>query len=172
MYQAILNGEEHVKNITFITTLAGFIHWKLTGNKVLGIGEASGMFPINRETKDYNQTMINQFDELIGNQFNWKLREILPRVLCAGENAGVLTEEGARLLDPSGNLEAGVPLAPPEGDAGTGMVATNSVEVKTGNVSAGTSVFAMVVLDKKISKVYKELDMVTTPSGEDVAMVH
>ena len=173
LYQAILNGEEHVSQITFMTTLAGYIHWKLTGQKVLGVGEASGMFPIDIETKDFNERMISQFDELVApKQFGWKLREILPKVLLAGDNAGTLSEEGAKLLDVSGQLKAGVPLCPPEGDAGTGMAATNSVARRTGNVSAGTSVFSMVVLEKELSKVYPELDLVTTPSGDLVAMVH
>ena len=141
LYQAVLNGEEHVKEITYLTTLAGYVHWKLCGSKVLGVGEASGMFPIDIETKNYNETMISKFDELVADKgYPWKLKEILPEVLVAGENAGVLTEEGAQLLDPSGKLKAGVPMCPPEGDAGTGMAATNSVAVKTGNVSAGTSV--------------------------------
>lgn len=173
LYQAILNGEEHVKEIDFFTTLAGYIHWKLTGKKVLGIGEASGMFPIDIKTKEFNQTMIEKFDSQIAeNHYPWKLSEILPEVLIAGENAGELTEEGAKLLDPSGMLEAGIPLCPPEGDAGTGMAATNSVAPRTGNVSAGTSVFAMVVLEKELSKVYPEIDLVTTPSGDLVGMVH
>ena len=173
LYQAILNGEEHVDKIAYFTTLAGYIHWKLTGEKVLGVGEASGMFPIDAKTRDYNRKMLAQFDALpaVG-KYTWKLEEILPKVLVAGENAGTLTEEGAKLLDPSGRLEAGIPLCPPEGDAGTGMVATNSVARRTGNVSAGTSVFSMVVLEKELSKVYKELDLVTTPSGDLVAMVH
>ncbi len=173
LYQAILNGESHVKNIRFQTTLAGYIHWKLTGEKVLGVGEASGMFPIDVKTKDFNKEMITQFNELIdSHQFPWKLEDILPKVLVAGESAGVLTEEGAKLLDVSGKLKAGIPLCPPEGDAGTGMVATNSVAKRTGNVSAGTSVFAMVVLEKELSKVYEEIDLVTTPCGDLVAMVH
>ena len=173
LYQAILNGEEHVKAISFQTTLAGYIHWQLSGEKVLGVGEASGMFPIDSATKDFNQKMVEQFDELVAPKgYPWKLRDIFPKVLVAGENAGTLTEEGAKLLDPSGNLKAGIPMCPPEGDAGTGMSATNSVAVRTGNVSAGTSVFAMVVLEKELSKVYPELDMVTTPDGSPVAMVH
>ena len=173
LYQAILNGEEHVKDITFFTTLAGYIHWKLTGKKVLGVGDASGMFPIDSETVDYNQKMVEQFDELTKEKgYPWKLREILPQVLSAGEDAGTLTEEGAKLLDVSGNLQPGSPVCPPEGDAGTGMAATNSVAVRTGNVSAGTSVFAMIVLEKPLSKVYGEIDMVTTPDGMPVAMVH
>ena len=173
LYQAILNGEEHVKDIDYLTTLAGYIHWKLTGKKVLGVGDASGMFPIDSETVDYNQKMVEQFDELKKEKgYPWKLREILPQVLSAGEDAGTLTEEGAKLLDVSGNLQPGSLVCPPEGDAGTGMAATNSVAVRTGNVSAGTSVFAMIVLEKPLSKVYGEIDMVTTPDGMPVAMVH
>ncbi len=173
LYQAILNGEEHVREVAFQTTLAGYIHWKLTGRKVLGVGEASGMFPIDIHTKQFNTHMIQQFDEKIAPYgFPWKLEEILPQVLVAGEEAGTLTEEGARLLDPSGQLQAGVLLCPPEGDAGTGMAATNSVARRTGNVSAGTSVFAMIVLEKELSKVYPEIDLVTTPSGDLVGMVH
>ena len=173
LYQAILNKEPHVKDIAFFTTLAGYIHWKLSGEKVLGVGEASGMFPIDSEKCDFNRRMVGQFDELIKDQgFGWKLEEILPKVLPAGEKAGVLTEEGAKLLDPTGNLEAGIPMCPPEGDAGTGMVATNSVAVRTGNVSAGTSIFAMVVMEGELSKVHEEIDMVTTPDGSPVAMVH
>lgn len=173
LYQAILNDESHVKDIDYFTTLAGYIHWTLTGEKVLGIGEASGMFPIDSAKRDYDADMIAKFDALPEvAKYSWKLAEILPKVLMAGEKAGTLTEEGAKLLDVSGNLEAGIPLAPPEGDAGTGMTATNSVSLRTGNVSAGTSVFAMVVLEKELSKVYKELDLVTTPVGDAVAMVH
>ena len=171
LYQAILNGEEHVKDIAFLTTLAGYVHWQLTGEKVLGVGEASGMFPIDSNTNDYDQAMVNRFDEKVSNM-PWNLRGILPRVLNAGDNAGTLTEAGARLLDPTGTLTAGIPVCPPEGDAGTGMVATNSVRQRTGNVSAGTSVFAMIVLEKALSKVYPEIDMVTTPTGKPVAMVH
>lgn len=173
LYQAILNGEDHVKNIKFQTTLAGYIHWKLTGRKVLGVGEASGMFPIDIATGKFNQTMVDAFNkEVEGKGYPWKLLDIFPEVLTAGENAGELTAEGAKLLDPTGTLQAGCPLCPPEGDAGTGMVATNSVARRTGNVSAGTSVFSMVVLEKELSKVYPELDLVTTPSGDLVAMVH
>ena len=173
LYQAILNGEDHVSNIKFQTTLEGYIHWKLTGEKVLGIGEASGMFPVDMNTKDYNQTMVDQFDALIADRkLPWKLRDIFPKVLVAGENAGTLTAEGAKLLDTTGKLQAGVPVCPPEGDAGTGMVATNSVKVRTGNVSAGTSVFGMVVLEKDLSKAYDEIDIVTTPTGYPVAMAH
>ncbi|MGN0183043.1 MAG: xylulokinase [Candidatus Ornithomonoglobus sp.] len=171
LYQAMLNGEEHVKDIKFQTTLAGYIHWQLTGRKVLGIGEASGMFPIDIETKNYNAEMIKKFDEKAV-AYPWKLEEILPEILLAGENAGTLTEEGARLLDVSGKLQAGAPLCPPEGDAGTGMAATNSVKVRTGNISAGTSVFGMVVLEKDLENVHPEIDLVTTPSGDLVGMVH
>ncbi len=173
LYQAILNKEEHVSEIRYLTTLAGYIHWKLTGKKVLGVGEASGMFPIDINTKKFNTHMIQQFDELnTSKNFEWKLADILPEVLVAGEEAGVLTEEGAKLLDVSGQLQAGIPLCPPEGDAGTGMAATNSVAVGTGNVSAGTSVFAMIVLEKDLAKVHPEIDLVTTPSGNLVGMVH
>lgn len=150
LYQAVLNEEEHVKDVAYFTTLAGYIHWKLTGEKALGIGDASGMFPIDVEKKDFNEDMIRKFDELVADKnYPWKLREIMPKVMVAGETAGTLTEEGARLLDESGNLEAGIPMCPPEGDAGTGMAATNSVAKRTGNVSAGTSVFAMIVLEKE-----------------------
>lgn len=173
LYQAILNGENHVSEIDYITTLSGYIHWKLTGEKVLGVGDASGMFPIDSQTKDYNKAMVSTFDELVSpNDYTWKLSSILPKVMLAGEKAGVLTEEGARLLDVSGKLKSGILLCPPEGDAGTGMTATNSVAKRTGNVSAGTSVFAMIVLEKELSKVHMEIDMVTTPSGDPVAMVH
>lgn len=173
LYQAILNGEPHVADIDYVTTLAGYIQWKMTGERVVGIGEASGIFPINSETNTYFADMIAKFDEAVADKaYSWKALDVLPHVLTAGDNAGVLTKEGAALLDMSGNLEAGIPLCPPEGDAGTGMAATNSVRVRTGNVSAGTSVFAMIVLEKNLSKVYPEIDMVTTPSGHPVAMVH
>lgn len=172
LYQAILNGEEHVSDLEFVITLAGYIHWKLTGQKVVGVGEASGMFPIDIATGQFNKKMIAQFDELIAGRYDWKLEDVLPAVYTAGEQAGVLTEEGAKLLDPTGTLEAGVPLCPPEGDAGTGMAATNSVAQRTGNVSAGTSVFGMIVMEKELSKVYDEIDLVTTPDGSLVAMVH
>ena len=173
LYQAILNGEGHVSKIKFQTTLAGYIHWKLTGEKVVGIGEASGMFPIDIDSKDYNKNMIDKFNELIApKNLGWKLEDILPKVLLAGDNAGTLTKEGAKLLDVSGELEAGIPVCPPEGDAGTGMAATNSVAVRTGNISAGTSVFAMIVAEKDLTKVYDEIDLVTTPTGNLVAMVH
>ncbi len=173
LYQAILNGEEHIKDITFFTTLAGYIHWKMTGEKVLGVGEASGMFPIDVETKDFNKGMIERFDKLTADKnYPWTLSGILPKVLVAGDNAGALTEEGSKLLDVSGNLKAGIPLCPPEGDAGTGMAATNSIAKRTGNVSAGTSIFAMIVLEKELTKVYPEIDLVTTPTGNLVGMVH
>ncbi len=173
LYQAILNKEPHVKAIAHLTTLAGYVHWMLTGQRVIGVGEASGMFPIDSNTNDFDRCMLRQFNELLkAETISWTLHDILPKVLVAGESAGVLTEEGAKLLDPDGQLRAGIPLCPPEGDAGTGMVATNSVAVRTGNVSAGTSVFAMIVLEKALSKVYPEIDMVTTPTGKPVAMVH
>lgn len=173
LYQAILNGEPHVKDITFLTTLAGYIHWKLTGEKVLGVGDASGMLPIDPKTKDYSAEMVAKFDALVEpSHFPWKLEDILPKVLMAGEDAGHLTEKGARMLDVSGHLKPGVPFCPPEGDAGTGMVATNAVLQRTGNVSAGTSSFSMIVLEKELSKPYEMIDMVTTPDGSLVAMVH
>ena len=173
LYQAILNNEEHVPQISFMTTLAGYIHWKLTGEKVLGVGEASGMFPIDLKTKKFDKNMIDMFSrEISQKNYPWKLEDILPGILLAGQQAGALTPEGAKLLDTSGNLKAGIPFCPPEGDAGTGMVATNSIAVRTGNVSAGTSVFAMIVLEKELSKAYSEIDLVTTPDGNLVAMVH
>ena len=173
LYQAILNKEPHVKDIRFMTTLEGYVHWMLTGEKVLGIGEGSGMFPIDSATNDYNQSMVDAFDAAVAEKgFPWKLRDILPRVLLAGESAGALTEAGAKLLDVSGRLQPGIQLCPPEGDAQTGMVATNSVRQRTGNVSAGTSIFAMIVLEKALSKVRPELETITTPSGAQVAMVH
>ena len=173
LYQAILNGEEHVSKIRFQTTLAGYIHWKLSGEKVLGVGEASGMFPIDPSTGQFDTGMVAKMDELLsGKNMPYKLADIFPKVLSAGEQAGTLTAEGAKLLDPSGELQAGVPMCPPEGDAGTGMTATNSVRQRTGNVSAGTSVFSMVVLEKSLKKVHPEIDIVTTPDGSAVAMVH
>lgn len=173
LYQAILNQEEHVGRIAFFTTLSGYVHWMLTGEKVLGIGDASGMFPIDTEKGDYDAEIIRKFDERIaGKGFGWSLKELLPKVLKAGEGAGTLTEEGARLLDPDGNLAAGIPLCPPEGDAGTGMAATNTVAQRTGNVSAGTSIFSMVVLERPLQKVHPQIDLVTTPDGSLVAMVH
>ncbi len=173
LYQAILNKEAHVKDISHQTTLAGYVHWKLTGQKVLGVGEASGMFPIDSKTNNYDERMLQLFNEQLETKgISWKLQDILPKVLVAGNDAGVLTEEGAKRLDPTGQLQPGFRLCPPEGDAGTGMVATNSVAERTGNVSAGTSVFAMIVLEKALSKLYPEIDMVTTPTGKPVAMVH
>ena len=173
LHQAILNNEPHVKDIAFITTLAGYVHWKLTGEKVLGIGDASGMFPIDSEHNVYDSGMMDTFD-ILHKEHNlpWRLRDILPQIRLAGEDAGELTDAGALLLDPTGTLKPGAPLCPPEGDAGTGMTATNSVRVRTGNISAGTSVFAMIVLEKALSKVHTEIDMVTTPTGKPVAMVH
>ena len=167
LYQAILNKEEHVKDISYITTLAGYVHFVLTGERVMGIGEASGMFPIDSEKLCYDEEMVKKFNGCTG----LDLLSMLPEIKLAGEPAGVLTEDGALYLDPSGKLEAGIPVAPCEGDAGTGMVATDSVRVRTGNVSAGTSDFAMIVTDKKLKK-HKEIDMVTTPAGKPVAMVH
>ncbi len=173
LYQAVLNDEPHVKDIRFLTTLAGWIHYLLTGRKVLGVGDASGMMPIDSETCSYNASMVLAFDHLVSDkQYPWKLSDILPSVLCAGDDAGTLSAEGAVLLDPSGDLKPGCPLCPPEGDAGTGMAATNSVRARTGNVSAGTSIFSMIVLEKPMSKVYPEIDIVTTPTGKQVGMVH
>ena len=173
LYQAILDNEAHVKDIDFLTTLAGYVHWQLTGEKVLGIGDASGMLPIDPTTHNYSAEMVAKFDKLIApNQYNWTLQDILPKVLSAGESAGVLTPEGSKKLDASGHLKAEIPVCPPEGDAGTGMVATNAVKQRTGNVSAGTSSFSMIVLEKELSKPYEMIDMVTTPDGRLVAMVH
>ncbi len=173
LYQALLNNEAHVRKIAHATTLAGYVHWKLTGEKLMGIGEASGMFPIDLTTQNYNAGMVEKFDALIEDRgYSWELLDLLPKVLNAGEQAGALTKEGACLLDPTGQLEAGIPFCPPEGDAGTGMVATNSVEARTGNVSAGTSVFAMIVLEKDLSRAHHEIDLVTTPDGKLVAMAH
>ena len=169
VYQAILNGEAHVKDIDYLTTLAGYLHWKLTGKKVMGVGEASGLFPIDSAKNDYDADMLRKFDAVSG--MPWNLRDILPKVLVAGENAGTLTEQGARFLDPTGAFKADIPVAPCEGDAGTGMAATNSVRERTGNASAGTSDFAMIVTDKPLG-VHREIDMVTTPAGAPVAMVH
>ncbi len=172
LYQCILDEEAHVPQLSFVTTLDSYIHWRLTGERVTGIGDAAGIFPIDSEAHDYDGVMLSKFDKLIEGKYSWKTREILPKVLSAGEAAGVLTAEGAAFLDESGNLEPGIPLCPPEGDAGTGMVATNSVAPRTGNVSAGTSTFAMLVLEKGLSKLYREIDMVTTPDGYPVAMSH
>lgn len=173
IYQAILNGEKHVPQIDFFTTLAGYVHWQITGEKVLGIGDASGMIPVDPEKKNYRQDMVEKFNKLVASKgVNWKLGDILPKAINAGENAGTLTAEGAKRLDVSGHLKAGIPVCPPEGDAGTGMVATNAVKPRTGNVSAGTSSFSMIVLEKELSKPYESIDMVTTPDGNLVAMVH
>lgn len=173
LYEAVLKGEEHVRNVDFFTTLAGYVHWQLTGRKVLGVGDASGMFPIDPATKNYNEDFIEKFNALpkVAEQ-PWQIQDLLPAPLVAGQNAGTLTEEGARLLDPSGTLQAGTRMAPPEGDAGTGMVATNSVRVRTGNVSAGTSIFAMVVLEKPLEALHPEVDLVTTPAGDLAGMSH
>lgn len=173
LYHAILNGEEHISKIDFLTTLEGFIHWKLSGKKVIGVGEASGMFPVDLKTNNYNQKMLNKFSDLVSDyNLPWEINEILPQPLLAGENAGKLTIEGANLLDPTGTLKPGSLMCPPEGDAETGMVATNSIAERTGNVSAGTSVFAMVVLEDELSKAHPELDLVMTPTGKLVAMAH
>ena len=172
LYQAILDEEEHVAEVNYMTTLSGYIHWLLTGNKALGICDASGMFPIDESAKQYNDNMVKQFDDLIAyKNYPWNIKNILPKVYTAGENAGYLTEAGAQLLDPSRSLQAGIPFCPPEGDAGTGMVATNSIKKHTGNISVGTSIFAMIVLGKDLSKVYSEIDIVNTPDGSPVAMV-
>ena len=173
LYQCILQGDEHVASIKYLTTLAGYIHWQLTGQFVLGVGDASGMIPVDPATKNYDATMVKKFNQLLtAKGLPYTLDQILPRVLVAGENAGTLSAEGALRLDPTGNLQAGIPLCPPEGDAGTGMVATNAVRQRTGNVSAGTSSFSMIVLEKPLSKPYEMIDMVTTPDGSLVAMVH
>ncbi len=173
LYQAILNDEAHVENIGYLTTLAGYIHWKLTGEKVLGVGDASGMLPIDPATGNYRADMVEKFEKLVApKKYRWKLHDILPKVLSAGEPAGCLTETGAARLDVSGHLQPGVPFCPPEGDAGTGMVATNAVRPRTGNVSAGTSSFSMIVLEKELSKPNEMIDIVTTPDGNLVAMVH
>ncbi len=173
LHQAVLDGEQHVPDITFLTSLAGYVHWRLTGERVIGVGDASGVFPIDTTTGDYDATMLAAFDGLVADRgFPWRVADLLPRVLTAGDVAGHLTAEGAALLDPSGTLQPGAPLCPPEGDAGTGMVATNSVAPRTGNVSAGTSIFAMVVLEHPLTASHPELDLVTTPSGDLVAMVH
>ncbi len=173
LYQAMLAKEPHVSSISFLTTLSGYIHWRLTGEKVIGVGDGSGMFPVDSEHLCYDQAMVDAFQSLVEKDgYTWKLMDIMPRLLPAGASAGALTQEGAKLLDPSGALQSGIPFCPPEGDAGTGMVATNSVRQRTGNVSAGTSVFAMLVLERPLSRHYVEVDMVTTPAGDPVAMVH
>ena len=172
-YQAILNKEPHVQNVAFMTSLAGYVHWKLTGEKTLGLNDASGVFPVDSNTNAYDEKMLQQFDTLVSaHSFNRKTKDILPNIVCAGKKAGILSAEGAKLLDPEGRIKAGIPFCPPEGDAGTGMVATNSVAERTGNVSAGTSVFAMIVLEKPLSRVYPEIDVLATPAGKPVAMVH
>ena len=173
LYQCVLNNEEHIGKVDFITTLAGYVHWKLTGKKVLGVGDASGMFPIDPTTRTYETEFIDKFNALpeVATQ-PWKLADLLPEPLVAGTPAGELTEEGAKLLDPTGTLQPGITFAPPEGDAGTGMVATNSVRVRTGNVSAGTSIFAMVVLEHKLARLHPEVDLVTTPAGDLAGMSH
>ena len=173
LYQAILKGEEHVPRIDYLTTLAGYVHWQLTGQKVLGVGEASGMFPIDATGAAYDAGMLSVFNGLVKEKgYAWRLGELLPQLLVAGQSGGRLTAQGARLIDPAGNLQPGVPMCPPEGDAGTGMVATNSVAQRTGNISAGTSIFLMAVLEKALSRNYPQIDMVTTPAGRPVAMVH
>ena len=173
LYQALLNKEPHVKSVRYMTTLAGYIHWQLTGQKVIGIGDASGMFPIDSAAGGYNREMIEKFDGLLrAENIEWSLSDVLPAVKSAGETSGELTVNGAGLLDPTGDLLPGIPLCPPEGDAGTGMAATNSVTPRTGNISAGTSIFAMAVLEKEPGAAHPEIDLVTTPSGKPVAMVH
>ena len=170
-YQAVLNKEEHIKDVAFLTTLAGYVHWMLTGKKVLGIGDAAGMFPV--KDNDYDKDMLKIYNSLLSkNGVNTHLEALLPTALVAGEDAGYLTEKGAEMLDPTHTLKAGAPLCPPEGDAGTGMVATNAIKPRTGNVSAGTSAFTMVVLEKPLTKVNTSIDIVATPTGEGVAMVH
>ncbi|SHK72904.1 xylulokinase [Epilithonimonas mollis] len=172
LYQAILNNEPHVKNISYVTTLSGYIHWLLTGKKILGIGDASGMFPIDETKKQFDELLINKFNTLITEKkYPWTITDVLPKVLTAGEPAGNLHEKGARLLDPSGLLNPGVPMCPPEGDGGTGIVATNSIEKRTGNISVGTSIFAQFVLEKKLSKIYSEIDIMTTPEGNPVGII-
>lgn len=173
LYQAVLNKEPHISSLTFITTLAGYVHYILTGEKYIGIGDASGIFPIDPSTCDYDKSMMSRFDTLAaGTELKLSLSELLPKIIPSGVCAGKLTEEGAKLLDPTGTFEAGVPFCPPEGDAQTGMVATNSITPRTGNVSAGTSIFSMIVLEDKLSSVHREIDIVTTPCGAPVAMVH
>ncbi|MEN3090274.1 MAG: FGGY-family carbohydrate kinase [Staphylococcus pseudoxylosus] len=173
LYQAILDNESHVNRITYLTTLAGYVHWYLTGEKVLGIGDASGMFPIDIDTKSYRKDLLEEANHIFKTKyFEKSVEELLPEIKLAGESGGLLTEEGATLLDPSGNLEAGILMCPPEGDAGTGMVATNTVAQNTGNISAGTSAFAMIVLSNTLKDMYPEIDVVTTPDGSEVAMIH
>ncbi|WP_039068158.1 xylulokinase [Staphylococcus shinii] len=173
LYQAILDNESHINRITYLTTLAGYVHWYLTGEKVLGIGDASGMFPINIDTKDYRIDLLNETNNIFkAKGFGQSVEKLLPEVKLAGESGGILTKDGATLLDSSGNLEDGILMCPPEGDAGTGMVATNTVAQNTGNISAGTSAFAMIVLSNTLKDMYPEIDVVTTPDGSEVAMIH
>ena len=173
LYQCVLDKEEHLERMDYCTTLASYIHYRLTGERVTGIGDASGIFPVDSDSMDYDSAMVERFDDLIRDRgYRWKLRDILPKVMVAGQRAGTLTSQGAAFLDESGDLEPGIPLCPPEGDAGTGMVATNAISPRTGNVSAGTSTFAMLVLEKPLSGIYREIDMVTTPDGSPVAMAH
>lgn len=173
LYQRILDHEDHVKDLWYVSTLAGYIHFLLTGRRVIGISDAAGMFPVDEKTHDYRENMIEAFDKLVEPcGYAWKIRDLLPQVLVAGENAGALTEEGAKFLDPSGKIRPGIPFCPPEGDAGTGMTATNAVAPRTGNVSAGTSTFAMIVLEKQLQHLHREIDMVATPSGFPAAMSH
>ena len=172
LHQALLDGEEHVPDVARLTTLSGWVHHRLTGRHVLGVGDASGMFPIDSATRTYDLSMIEAYEELVADRAPWRLRDLLPTVLAAGEEAGRLTPDGAALIDPTGSLKPGIPLCPPEGDAGTGMIATNAIAQRTGNISCGTSVFLMAVLEKTLSRLHTEIDMVTTPDGSPVAMVH
>lgn len=172
LYQAILNGEKHIDKISYITTLSGYVHWKLTGQKILGIGDASGMFPINQDYLEFDKEMISKFNMLIDSKVDWKLEDILPKVRLAGENSGFLNEEGLRLLGLHSILKNRPICCPPEGDAGTGMISTNSIYKNTGNISAGTSIFLMLVLERKLKQYYREVDIVTTPDGKAVAMIH
>ncbi len=173
LYQCVLDNEDHVKNIEYLTTLSGYVHWQLTGEKVLGVGDASGMFPVDSTIRNFDESLLAITNKLLNEKnFSKTIKSIFPKVLVAGEKAGILTDDGAKLLDPTGKFMSGIPLCPPEGDAGTGMVATNSVAQRTGNVSAGTSIFAMIVLEKALKKLYREIDMVTTPCASPVAMVH
>jgi sugar (pentulose or hexulose) kinase len=173
LHQAVVDSEPHVEQVTFFTTLAGYVHWRLTGRKAIGVGDASGMFPIDPATKDYDAQLVERYDGLIAERTpNLRLTDLLPEVLVAGQPAGELSADGAALLDPTGALRPGIPFCPPEGDAGTGMVATSAVAPRTGNVSAGTSIFAMVVLERPLTNIHHEIDIVTTPAGDPVAMVH